>query len=39
MLNNTTKFYFSWSYSSNSELGTHTLQQVVHELHTSIQSI
>ena len=29
--NNTTKFYFPWSCSSNCELGTHTLQQVIHE--------
>jgi len=31
MSNNTTEFYFPWSWSSNSELGTHTLQQVAHE--------
>jgi len=31
MSNNTTEFYFPWSCSSNSELRTHTLQQVAHE--------
>ena len=31
MSNNTTAFCFTWSCSSNSELGTHTLQQVIHE--------
>ena len=31
MSNNTTEFYFPWSCSSNSELGTHTLQQVAHQ--------
>jgi len=36
MSNNTTEFYFPWSCSSNSEFGTHTLQQVVHEFHTNI---
>ena len=37
--NNTTEFYFPWSCSSDSELGTHTSQQVEHETHTSIKSI
>jgi len=37
--NKTTEFYFPWSCSSNSELGTHTSQMVVHEPHTSKESI
>jgi len=39
MSNNTTEFYFPWSCSNNSELGTHTPQQVKHEPHTGIDSI
>ena len=35
----TTEFYSPWSCSSNSGLGKHTLQQVVHEHQTSIHSI
>jgi len=36
MSNNTTEYYFPWSCSSYSELGTQTVQQVIHEPHTSI---
>jgi len=39
MSNNTTEFYFPWSCSSNSELGTHTPQQVKREPHISTHNI